>query len=185
MKKDHTILTKIFIIFALILPKSVEAETFSLPDWNFYNFRENYKITKSADEVKYEKIRNNYNFDNYFDKQTIILHKKTKNLTPQNLGKSYLARTLMGDKTCETYILRDEKDCFYCIYCSQKLQKCEILKFIIGFDGIIEIRYTHNNLWHFQNNIGSFLETQNRVNVFPNLLFANYIQSKYLMRLEK
>ncbi len=183
MRKDRTILTKIFIIFALFLSETVEAETLSLPDWNFYNFRENSKITQNADEVKYEKIRNNHDFNNYFDMQTIVLHKKTKNITPQEVGKAYLARTLMGDKTCETYILQDEKNCFYCIYCSQKLQKSEILKFIIGFDGIIEIRYTHNNLWHFQNNIGSFLETQNRVKILPNLIFKNYIQKKYLLRI--
>lgn len=185
MKKDRTILIKILFAIMLLLPQKAVAEVFLLSDWNFYNFRENYKITKNADETKFEKIRNNYNFGNFFDKQTIILHKKNKNLTPQIEGRTYFARTLLGDGTCEKYILEDKTNEFLGIYCSKKLQKCEIARFSLGFDGITETRYTHNNLWHFQNNIGSFLETQMRIRVLPNFIFKNYIHRKYLLRLEK
>lgn len=185
MKKDRTILIKILFALMIFLPQKVAAEVFLLPDWNFYNYRENAKITKNADETKYEKIRNNYKFCNYFDKQTIILHKKEQNLSPQEVGRAYFARTLLGDTTFEKYILKDEPNNFLGIYCSKKLQRCEIERVSLGFDGIVESRYTHNNLWHFQNNIGSFLETQTRVMILPNFNCKNYIHRKYLLRLEK
>lgn len=185
MKKDLTILIKILFALIIFLPQKAVAEIFLMPDWNFYNYRENTKITKNANETKYEKIRNNYKFCNYFDKQTIILHKKIPNVTPQNVGRTYFARTLLGDTTFENYILRDEPNYFLGIYCSKKLQRCEIERVSMGFDGIVESRYTHNNLWHFQNNIGSFLETQTRIKILPNFIFKNYIHRKYILRLEK
>ena len=185
MKKDRTILIKILFALMIFLPQKVSAEVFLLPDWNFYNYRETAKITKNADEVKYEKIRHNYKFCNYFDKQTIIFHKNSKNLIPQNIRNAYFARTLLGDNTFEKYILKKEPNNFLGIYCSKKLQKCEIERVSNGYDGIVELRYTHNNLWHFQNNIGSFLETQMRIRVLPNFPFKNYIHRKYLLRLDK
>lgn len=184
MNKDRTILIKIIFATMLFLPQRALAEVFLLPDLNFYNYRENSKITKTADETKYEKIRNNYNFSNFFDKQTIILHKNTQNLTPRNLGKAYFTRTLAGDNRQETYILENKPDYFLGIYCSQKLQKCEIARFSYGFDGIIETRYTHNNLWHFQNNIGSFLETQNRIKILPDFISKRIIHECFILRLE-
>ena len=185
MKKDRTILIKILFLIMMLFPQNVMAEVLLLPDWNFYNYRENFKITKNADETKFEKIRCRYNFGNFFDKQTIILHKNYGNITPKIAGNAYFARVLLGDKTCEKYILKNETDYFLGIYCSQKLQKCEIAKFSLGFDGIIETRYTHNNLWHFQNNIGSFLETQTRVKILPDFAFKNYIHRRYLLELKK
>lgn len=185
MKKDHTILIKILFALMIFLPQKAAAEVILLPDWNFYNYRESAKITKNADETKYVKIRNNYKFCKFFDQQTVILHKNTKNLTPQDLGNAYFARTLLGDETSEKYILENEPQYFLGIYCSQRLQKCEIARFSAGYDGIIETRYTHNNLWHFQNNIGSFLETQMRIRILPDFAFKNYIYQKYLLRLEK
>lgn len=185
MNKDRTILIKFLFAIMFVLPQKAMAETFLLPDFNFYNYRETSKFTKTFDETKYEKIRNNYNFDNFFDKQTIVLHKSTKNLTPQNIGQSYFARTLAGQNNSETYILKDEPNYFFGIYCSQSLQKCEIVRFSYGFDGIIETRYTHNNLWHFQNNIGSFLETQNRIKILPDFPLKNSILERFILRLEK
>lgn len=184
MKKDPTIIIKFLFMLMIFFPQKAEAEIFLMPDWNFYNYRENSTITKNADEIKYEKIRNNYHFCNYFDKQTIILHKKHQIDTPQSIGRNYFVRTLLGDNTLEKYILEDKPNYFLGIYCSKKLQRCEIEKVFCGFDGTIELRYTHNNLWHFQNNVGAFLETQMRIKILSNFIFTNSIHAKYILRIE-
>ena len=79
----------------------------------------------------------------------------------------YFAQTLIGDNTNEKYILDNDKDNFRGIFCSKNLQRCEIIRYYNGYEGLIEIKYIHNNIWHFQNNIGSYLEFQRRIFSYP------------------
>ena len=165
MKKDLIRLINIFFLFIIISP-NVKADDFLLPDWNFYSYREKIYTYENSEFNRYEKIRKEFNFDIFFDKQTITIYKKEK-LTPQEFGNKIFSNILIKDKNAEKYILSNDKICFFGAYCSPLFQKCEIIKIYNGFDGLIEIRYTHNNLWHFQNNMGSFIEFQNRIEHSP------------------
>jgi len=176
MKKDLIFTIKIFLCLILICGKAC-ADDFIMPDWSYYTYRENAKVTENADEIKYEKIRKEHDFDEFFDRQTIIIHKHT-NLTPQEAGRQYLARTMFCSSRAEKYVLRDDVNDFLAIYCSHNRKICEIIRFYNGFDGLIEVRYTHNNLWHFQNNIGSFLSTQMRIKHKPYEFIMNELAHK-------
>jgi hypothetical protein len=188
MKKDHIILIKsIYIfLFLILIQLQAVADDFLLPNFNFYRCREFEQISKNAEQITFERIRNKYDFENYFDKQSIVIYKQRKDFSPKNAGDSYFARTLEGDKTAEKYILQDEENFFQGLYCSQKLAQCEIVKYVNGYEGLIEIKYTHNNIWHFQNNIGSFLEIQNRIKFYPSTFLLHYVTNeKYLIRLTR
>lgn len=183
MKKDLTVIISLFLLFVLS-GKTAFADDFIMPDWSYYTYREQANISENADEIKYEKIRREQSFDEYFDKQTIIIHKKQKDITPQRAGEMYLLKAINGDKRAEKYIIKNEENDFIACYCSHDRKKSEIIRFCNGFDGLIEIRYTHNNLWHFQNNIGSFLSTQMRIVHLPYEFFFNKLTgSKRLIRL--
>lgn len=170
MKKDLFNLVKIFPVLCLMLfPAKAFADNILPPDWNSFPHREKSIFFENADLKKFEKIRNNYDFQNFFDKQEITRYKNLKNISPKELGNAYLARTLMNDNQGEKYIIKNNDDDFEAIFCSAKLERCEIVRYFQGFDGIIKTKYTHKNIWHFQNNIGSFVEFQNRIRVFPDL----------------
>ena len=78
---------------------------------------------------------------------------------------------------------RRENDFIAC-YCSADDKRCEIVGFYNGFDGLAEVRYTHNNLWHFQNNIGSFLSAQMQIRHLPYEFTINkLVNDKRLIRL--
>lgn len=170
MRKDLFKFAKILAVICLMLfPIKAFADNILLPDWNFFPQREKSRVFENADLKKFKKIRSNYNFYNCFDKQEIIRYKNLKSISPKELGNTYLARNLMNDKQSEKYIIQNNDNDFEAIFCSAKLERCEIIRYFQGFDGIIATKYTHNNIWHFQNNIGSFVEFQNRIKVFPDL----------------
>ncbi|MGN0005965.1 MAG: hypothetical protein ACI37Z_08340 [Candidatus Gastranaerophilaceae bacterium] len=184
MKKAHLKLTKFFFVFCLVfLPSETFADNVLPPDWNYFSYREKSIIFENADIKKFEKIRCNYNFQNSFDKQEITRFKNLKNISPKELANAYLARTLMNDNTCEKYIIKNNNDNFEAIFCSAKQEKCEIIRYFTSFDGIITTKYTHNNIWHFQNNIGSFVEFQNRIRVFPDLKIYELYGNKEFVKI--
>ncbi len=154
------------------------ADDFVMPDWSYYTFRENAKVTENADLIKYEKIRKEHSFDEFFDKQSIIIHKKAKNISPREAGMKYLSKALFCDFAAEKYIIKNDENDFIAIYCSHNRRKCEIVRFYNGFDGLIEVRYTHNNLWHFQNNIGSFISAQMQIIHLPYEFSINNLAHK-------
>lgn len=175
--KNARILT-ISLFLALILTNSAKAfaDDFIMPDWSFYKNREQTKIENSYEKSEYQKVRKEQNFDKFFDKQTIIIHKREK-MSPKSAAERYL-NLVQKDKYFEKYILDDSENNFFAIYCSSSEKKCEILRYTNGFDGLVEIKYTHNNLWHFQNNIGSFLEVQNRIIHIPYEFTINKLTDK-------
>ena len=166
MKKDLTNFLK--IIFTVFLCQNIAfGETFILPDWNNRPFDTKSKTLKTYNLKTFEQVRDNQQLNKFFDKQIIKVY-PNKKTSPQEAGKEYLSKTLSGDKSSETYILKNEKNSFKAVFCSNNLQRCEIIRFYNGFNGLIEIKYVHNNLWHFQNHIGSFIEFQNRIISFPS-----------------
>lgn len=184
MRKDLFKFAKILAVICLMLfPIKAFADNILLPDWNFFPQREKSRVFENADIKKFEKIRCNYNFQNSFDKQEITRFKNLKNISPKELANAYLARTLMNDNTCEKYIIKNNNDDFEAIFCSAKQEKCEIIRYFTSFDGIITTKYTHNNIWHFQNNIGSFVEFQNRIRVFPDLKIYELYGNKEFVKI--
>lgn len=182
MKKDLIVTISFFIL--IFCGNAVFADDFIMPDWSYYAYREQANISENADIIKYEKIRLEHSFSEYFDKQTIIIHKKQKNITPERAGEIYLLKALSGDKKAEKYIIKNNENDFIACYCSHNNKKCEIVRFYNGFDGLVEIIYTHNNLWHFQNNIGSFLSTQMRIEHLPyEFTFNKLTGNKRIIRL--
>lgn len=183
MKKDHIILVKIFLLLLFFTPQQAFAEIFLFPDWNYYKYRNLYETFENNNIKTFGYIRNKYTFDNFFDEQKIFIYKKSEKISPNEIGKAYLARTLIGDKKAEKYIIKDTENDFIAIFCSQNLKRCEIVRFLNGFDGHVEIKYIHNNIWHFQNNIGSFVEVQNRIKIYPDLLIYRICGDKIYTRI--
>lgn len=184
MKKNLSKLTKILPVICLILfHTKAFADNVILPDWNYFTYREKSIISENADLKKFEKVRNNYNFQNFFDKQEITRYKNIKNISSKELGNAYLARTLANDTNSEKYIIKNNDNDYEAIFCSAKLERCEIIRYFQGFDGIIETKYVHNNIWHFQNNIGSFVEFQNRIKVFPDFKIYELYKNKEILKI--
>jgi len=168
MKKDlGYFVSLIFILFAS--GGNVLADDIVLPDFRFRVNQRLEKISENADKVVFQTVRNNHSFEKFFDKLEIEIYKKNpeKEMTPSYFGQTYIARNLTGDLNGEKYTVMDENDEYIGIWCSQRAQKCEIIRVINGFDGLISIKYVHNNLWHFQNNIGSFIEVVRRTSIYP------------------
>lgn len=183
MKKDHINLIKFLVIFILLLQNSAYADNFLLPDWNYSSFPKKTTITEDADRIIFKQVRENQNFNNFFDEQIITIYKKSNEISPQEAGQSYLAVVLFCDKTCEKYILENSSKAFEAVFCSPKLQRCEIIRYYNGYKGLVEIKYIHNNIWHFQNNIGSFIEFQRRIYSHPVNLLYKSISDKTEIRL--
>lgn len=185
MKKDHIVTVAIKILFCLIfLTNTVIADDFVMPDWSYYSYREKAKIIENAATIKYEKIRTEQDFHNFFDKQTITIYKNTKNILPTFAGKTFLINAKKNTEKFEQYIIKDDSNDFIASYCSQEKMKCEIIRFYQGFDGLVEVKYTHNNLWHFQNNIGSFISAQMMIQHLPyEFMFNKLVNDKRMIRL--
>ncbi|MBQ2643995.1 hypothetical protein IJG14_00300 [bacterium] len=182
MKKDLIFLVKIFLCIFL-LTNTGFADDFIMPDWGYYCFREKMNITENYEDIKYEKVRTEQNFDKFFDKQTIIIHKNHKIYSPSQAGMDYLTKSICNGEKAEKYILKNDSNDFIACYCSHNKKLCEIIRFYSGFDGLIEVRYTHNNLWHFQNNIGSFISCQMRIQHIPYEFYINKLTDKNIIRL--
>ena len=182
MKKDHILIISLILLF--FTSNAAFADDFALSDWGFYSYREKANITENADDITYEKVRREHDFGKYFDRQKIIIHKKMKNISPKEACLAYISRKMLGDKKAEKYIIKDNDNDFIACYCSDDDKRCEIVRFYNGFDGLIEVRYTHNNLWHFQNNIGSFLSAQMKIRHLPYEFTINkLVNDKRLIRL--
>lgn len=178
-KKDRSISISIFFLIIFLWQNSVFAEDFFLPDLGIERFKKASKITKNTNSVKYEQIRNEQSFDKFFDKQVIILHKKLNDLSPKEAGNIYLKRVLQGDITSETYVIANYNNNFEAIFCSKKLERCEIIRFYQGYNGLIETKYIHNNIWHFQNNIGSFVAIQRAIRFYPADFISNSLYNSF------
>lgn len=170
-KKDHTILIRIALLIVFLWQNYAFADDFFLPDLGISRFKKISRITKDTNSVIYEQVRSEQSFDNFFDKQVIILHKSWKDLSPKDAGEIYLKRT--NDNTSEKYIIENSDNNFEAVFCSKKLERCEIIRFYCGYEGLIEIKYVHNNIWHFQNNIGSFFEMQKAIHSYPVDFISN------------
>lgn len=182
MRKDLIFTIKI-LFSVLLICKTAFADDFIMPDWSYYSYREKAYVSENADEIKYVKIRHEQDFDKFFDRQTIKIHKKI-HMSPKEEGMKYLSRAMFCDVRAEKYVVKDDDNDFIAIYCSHDKRKCEIVRFYKGFDGLVELRYTHNNLWHFQNNVGSFLATQMRIMHVPYEFTINKLtEEKRIIRL--
>jgi len=168
MKKDRGFFISL-IFFIFLFGEIVFADDIILPDFRFNIGKRFEKISENADKITYQNVRSNHSFDKFFDKLVIEIYKRNpeKSMSPSYFGKTYISRKLAGDFNAESYIIEDNENEFFGIFCSQRAEKCEIIRVIRGFDGLICIKYVHNNLWHFQNNIGSFIEVVRRTSVYP------------------
>lgn len=178
-KKDRTILIRIILTFVFLWQSAAFAEDFFLADLGISRFKKTSRIIKNTNSVMFEQVRSEQSFDEFFDKQVIILHKNLKDLYPKEVGYIYLQRTLPDDNTSEKYIIENSDNNFEAVFCSQKLARCEFVRFYTGYNGIIEIKYVHNNLWHFQNNIGSFVEIQKAIRSYPIDFISNSLYNTY------
>lgn len=183
-KPDRIILYSLIVLCIFLIPDKALSEDFLLPDWNAKQYREFVKYSYNIKSASFQKIRNSYNFSNFFDTQIIKVHKDLKDISPKEYGKKYLSSVLFNDNKAEKYILRDNEEDFMAVFCSQTLKKCEIVRYTYGFNGLIETKYINNNLWHFQNNIGSYIEFQNRIYIYPyDSIIRKVIDDKFLIRL--
>ncbi len=167
MKKDRIILINVLTLIVFSIAQSAFAVDVLLPDWNFYKNRDNSRIINDTNSVVFERVRGNQTFDKFFDKQVITVFKGKNDELPKNVGNAYLNKIAADDKKTTVWILKNSDNDFEGIFCSPKLERCEIVRYVNTSDGLVEVKYIHNNLWHFQNNIGSFIEAQNRVIVYP------------------
>lgn len=178
-KKDRTFLIKIVLLVICLWQNIVFAEDFFLPDLGISRFQKVFKITKNTNSIVYEQVRRDQSFDNFFDKQVIIIHKNLKDLSPKAAGNIYLQRMLQGDRTSEKYIIENSDNNFEAVFCSKKLKRCEIIRFYQGYNGLIATKYIHNNTWHFQNNIGSFVAIQRAIRFYPVDFISNSLYDTY------
>lgn len=178
-KKVHTILIRIILIFVFLWQSAAFAEDFFLPDLGISRFKKVSRVYKNTNSVTYEQVRREQSFDKFFDKQVIILHKNLKDLSPKEAGNIYLQRILRNDNIGEKYVIENDDNNFEAVFCSQKLARCEFIRFYTGYSGLIEIKYVHNNIWHFQNNIGSFVEIQKAIRSYPVDFISNSLYNTY------
>lgn len=170
MKKDPGFFISLFLFFMFFSFSGVcFADDIILPDFRLSAEKRLEKISENADKIVYQSVRNNHSFDNFFDSLIIEVYKRNpeKAMKPSYFGNTYLARKGFCDNKFEKYIIEDNNDKFFAVWCSQKSEYCEIIRVERGFDGLVNIKYVHNNLWHFQNNIGSFIEVVRKTTVIP------------------
>lgn len=168
MKKDLGFFISLIFVF-FILGGNVYADDIILPDFRFRVHQRFEKISENADKIVFQMVRSNHSYEKYFDKLEIEIYKRNpeRTMTPSYFGKTYIARNITGDTKAESYVIEDNDSEYFGVWCSQRAEKCEIIRVINGFDGLISIKYVHNNLWHFQNNIGSFVEVVRRTSFYP------------------
>jgi len=168
MKKDLGFFVSLIFLFLLSGGVS-QADDIILPDFRFNLDKRYEKISENADRVTFQTVRNNHSFDRYFDKLIVEIYKRNpeKSMTPSYFGEKFIAREILGDFRSEKYVIKDSDGEYFGVFCSHRAEKCEIIRVIRGCDGLINMRYVHNNLWHFQNNTGSFIEVVRRISVYP------------------
>lgn len=177
MKNVRIISINFLILIVFSIAKPAFATDVLLPDWNFYKNRVNTRIVKNTDSVVFERVRSNQTFDKFFDKQVITIFKNRKSESPKITGEKYFSKIALSDTKYTQWLFKNSDEEFFGAFCSPKLERCEIVRYLPSEDGLVELKYIHNNLWHFQNNIGSFIEVQNRIVVYPT--------NSYLRKLDK
>jgi len=185
MKKDLGFFISLILLF-FVFGKISFADDIILPDFRFNAHQRCEIISENADKITYQNIRNNHSLESFFDSLVVEFYKRNpeKTMTPSYYGNTYISRGLTGDFRGEKYIIKDDNDEFFGAYCSHLAQKCEIIKVSRGFDGLVVVKYVHNNLWHFQNNIGSFVEIVRRTSVYPYESFIRVVDgNNYFVRL--
>jgi len=185
MKKDLGFFISLIFIF-FIFGKISFADDIILPDFRLNENQRFEIISENADKITYQNIRSNHSLESFFDSLVVEIYKinPEKTMTPSYFGKTYISRNLTGDLQGQKYIIKDDDNEFFGAYCSPLAKKCEIIRVLRGFNGLINIKYVHNNLWHFQNNIGSFVEVVRRTSVYPYESFIRAVDgSNYYVRL--
>ena len=169
MKKDHGCFISLILFFVFALGEVCSADDIIMPDFRLSADKRFEKVSGNADKVIYQTVRSNHSFDKFFDSLIVEIYKRKPetDMTPSYFGNTYLSRKGFCDNKFEKYIIEDNDDVFFAAWCSQKSQYCEIIKTEYGLDGLVNIKYVHNNLWHFQNNIGSFVEIVRRTHILP------------------
>ena len=187
MKKDHGYFVSLILIVVFAFFGEVcFADDIIMPDFRLSADKRFEKVSENADKITYQAVRNNHSFKNFFDSLIVEIYgrKPEREMTPSYFGHTYLSRKGFCDDRFEKYIIEDNEDMFFAVWCSQNKGFCEIIKTERGADGLVNIRYVHNNLWHFQNNIGSFVEIVRRTRILPyEMTGAELTGNGYFVRL--
>lgn len=170
MKKDLGFSVSLILFFISVFFSEIcFADDIILPDFRLKADKRKEKTEIFSNKIKYQSVRNNQSFDKFFDSLIIEIYtdKPENTMKPSYFGNTYLAKKGFCDNKFEKYILEDNDNEFFAIWCSEKSERCEIIRVLNGFDGLVNIKYVHNNLWHFQNNIGFFVEIVRSTRVLP------------------